>query len=133
MSRWRRESAQLTRYAGSGALNTAAGFAVIFLLMALGASPFIANIGGYLVGFILGFVVSKKFVFRSEGHFITESLRYLAAFLVCFLLNLLALRIALSALQLNGVFAQLFAAAVYTITMYLMSRWFVFSPAKQPQ
>ncbi|MBI3223145.1 MAG: GtrA family protein [Nitrosomonadales bacterium] len=133
MSRWRRESAQLTRCAGSGALNTVAGFAVIFLLMGLGASPFVANIGGYLVGFILGFVVSKKFVFRSEGHFIAESLRYLAAFLICFLLNLLALQIALSALQLNGILAQLFAAAVYTLTMYLMSRWFVFSPAKLPQ
>ena len=133
MSRWQSESAYLTRYAGSGALNTIAGFAVIFLLMALGVSPFIANIGGYLVGFLLGFVVSKKFVFRSEGHFLPESIRYLVAFLVCFLLNLLALQIALSSLHLMVMLAQLFAAGVYTSTMYLFSRWFVFATGRHPQ
>ena len=133
MSRWRSESAYLTRYAGSGALNTVAGFAVIFLLMTLGTSPFIANIGGYVVGFFLGFVVSKKFVFRSEGHFVTESIRYLAAFLVCFLLNLLALQIALSSFHLIGMLAQLLAASVYTGTMYICTRWFVFANGMHAQ
>jgi putative flippase GtrA len=129
MSRWRSESALITRYAGSGALNTVAGFAVIFALMALGFSPYIANIGGYLVGFILGFVVSKKFVFRSNGHFVTESLRYLVAFLVCFSLNLLALKLALT--RTNAVAAQIIAAVIYTGAMYLFTRWFVFSGGMQ--
>ncbi len=134
MSRCISESALLARYAGSGALNTIAGFAVIFALMALEFSPYIANIGGYLVGFVLGFVVSKKFVFRSNGHFVTESIRYLIAFLICFGLNLLALKLALS--QTNAFAAQLVAAVVYTGAMYLFTRWFVFgmqthSPEKQ--
>lgn len=127
MSRWRSESAYIGRYAGSGALNTIAGFAVIFALMALNFSPVIANIGGYLVGFILGFVVSKKFVFRSNGHFVSESIRYLVAFLICFGLNLATLQISLTIFQLNALFAQLLAAVVYTATMYLFTRWFVFS------
>ena len=127
MSRWKSESAYLGRYAGSGALNTIAGFAVIFSLMAVGLSPFVANICGYLVGFILGFVVSKKFVFRSNGHFVGESLRYLVAFLICFGLNLATLQIGLSIFHLNAMFAQLIAAAVYTGSMYLFTRWFVFS------
>src|SRR4030067_500428 len=104
-SNWRHESAYLTRYAGSGLLNTLVGFSVIFLLMALGASPYIANIGGYMVGFVLGFVVSKKFVFRSNGHFVGESMRYLAAFLICFMLNMLVLRLVLSRLDWASVFA----------------------------
>jgi len=134
MSRWRSESALLTRYAGSGALNTIAGFAVIFALMALGFSPYIANIGGYLVGFILGFVVSKKFVFRSNGHFVGESIRYLIAFLICFSLNLMALNLALT--QINAFAAQIIAAVIYTGSMYLFTRWFVFSggmPAESSQ
>lgn len=126
MSRWRSESAFLGRYAGSGALNTVAGFAVIFALMALDFSPFIANIGGYLAGFILGFVVSKKFVFCSNGHFVSESIRYLIAFLICFGLNLIALQIALTVLHMHALFAQLSAAVVYTGAMYLFTRWFVF-------
>lgn len=127
MSRWRSESAYLGRYAGSGALNTVTGFAVIFALMALDFSPFIANIGGYLVGFILGFVVSKKFVFRSNGHFVGESIRYLVAFMICFGLNLLTLQIALSKLHINALAGQLLAAVVYTASMFIFTRWFVFS------
>ncbi|OIR06741.1 GtrA-like protein [mine drainage metagenome] len=126
MSRWREESAFLTRYAGSGALNTLVGFSVIFLLMALGVSPFIANIGGYVVGFAMGFALSKKFVFRSNGHFVVESIRYLIAFLLCFALNFLVLRLTLTLLHWNVVFAQFGAAATYTLSMYLLSRWFVF-------
>lgn len=133
MSRWRNESAYLGRYAGSGALNTIAGFAVIFALMALGFSPYIANIGGYLAGFILGFVVSKKFVFRSNGHFVSESIRYLIAFLICFFLNLAALEVALTTLHMNALLAQFLAAIVYTGTMYLFTRWFVFSHGIQAQ
>jgi len=125
MSRWRNEAALLGRYAGSGALNTLAGFAVIFALMALGFSPYTANIGGYLVGFVLGFVVSKKFVFRSNGHFVGESMRYLLAFLICFGLNLIALKLALK--LTNAFAAQAIAALVYTATMFLLTRCFVFS------
>ena len=131
MSRWRSETALLGRYAGSGALNTLAGFAVIFALMALGFSPYIANIGGYLAGFILGFVVSKKFVFRSNGHFVTESIRYLLAFLVCFALNLFALKLALT--RINPFAAQIVAAVVYTGMMYLFTRYFVFSGGMQAE
>lgn len=126
MSSWRSESAYLGRYAGSGALNTIAGFSVIFLLMALGASPLLANVGGYLFGLILGFFVSKKFVFRSEGHITSEGIRYLAAFLACFVVNLLVLQFTLDVLHLDAILAQLLAAAAYTIIMYLLTRLLVF-------
>lgn len=126
MSKWQTETAYLSRYAGSGMLNTMAGFSVIFLLMALGVSPIIANIGGYLFGLILGFFLSKKLVFRSKGHMTSEGLRYLAAFLVCFILNLMVLQFALSVFHWKAIFAQLLSAATYTIMMFLLSRLLVF-------
>jgi len=126
MSKWQTESGYFGRYAGSGVLNTLVGFSAIFILMALGLSPILANIGGYLFGLILGFFLSKKLVFHSEGHVTSESLRYLAAFLVCFFLNLIVLQFALNVLRWNAVLAQFFAAAVYTIIMYLLSRLLVF-------
>jgi len=125
-TRWRTESIYLTRYAGSGVLNTLVGFSVIFALMGLGASPLMANVGGYAVGFILGFVVSKRFVFRSNGEFVDESLRYLMAFCICFMLNLLALGAILSMLDVGAAMAQIMAASVYTGSMYLLTRWYVF-------
>jgi putative flippase GtrA len=124
MSNWRAESALLSRYLGSGMLNTVAGFAVIFALMAVGVSPLWANAAGYAVGLVLGFVVTKKLVFRSNGHFVSESVRYLAAFAVCFGLNVWALQALLG--QVSAVMAQLGAAAVYTGSMYVLTRFFVF-------
>jgi len=123
---WHTEAKYLTRYAGSGVLNTLVGFAVIFLLMWLDAAPLVANIGGYAVGFVLGFIVSRRFVFRSNGHFVDESLRYLAAFSVCFMLNLLVLSLALAELAIPAVLAQVMAAATYTGSMYLLTRLYVF-------
>lgn len=126
MSNWRSESAYFARYAGSGVLNTLAGFSVIFLLMMLGASPFLANIGGYLFGLILGFFVSKKLVFRSEGQITSEGLRYLAAFLICFVMNLFVLQFTMNTLHWDATSAQLLAAATYTGIMYLLTRLLVF-------
>lgn len=94
--------------------------------MGFGASPLLANVGGYAAGFMLGFVVSKSFVFRSNGKFVDESLRYLLAFCICFMLNLLALGTALSAANMNAVAAQIMAAFIYTGSMYLLTRWYVF-------
>jgi len=123
----RREFVYLTRYSGSGALNTLLGFSVIILLMvAGGVSPYIANIGGYLTSVVLGFVVSKKFVFRSDGKFVAEGARYLAAFLISFVLNFLVLSLTLTMLHWGAIVSQLIAAAAYTVTMYVLTRWFVF-------
>ena len=126
ISDWHREAKYLTRYAGSGVVNTIAGFIVIFSAMASGFSPLVSNIAGYAVGFILGFVLSKKFVFRSNGHFVGESVRYLVAFLISFFFNLLVLHFALTFLNLHVVVSQVSAAGSYTLLMYLMTRLLVF-------
>lgn len=128
VTNFRQEAGYVGRYAGSGALNTLAGFATIFTLMGLGVSPVFSNVLGYLVGLVLGFFVSRKFVFVSQGHLTTEALRYLAAFAASFLLNLLVLRYSLEALQWNAYAAQIIAAIAYTGCMYMLTRWLVFTP-----
>lgn len=126
MSKWKSESALILRYAGSGVFNTLLGFAVICGLMLLGMSPFFANIGGYLVGFWVGFAMSKRFVFRSNGHFVLESMRYLVAFALCLTLNLLVLKLAISDAQWPALAAQVLAACTYTAAMYVMTRFYVY-------
>jgi putative flippase GtrA len=124
------EAGYISRYTGSGVINTIVGFIVIFSAMAVGFSPMISNIAGYAVGFILGFVLSKKFVFRSNGHFVMESIRYLIAFVVSFLFNLLVLRISLTYFQLHAIPSQIVAAVCYTLLMYILTRIFVFGIVK---
>jgi putative flippase GtrA len=130
MSNWRAESTYLGRHVGSGALNTLVGFAIIFILMWLGVSPYISNVAGYAVGFIFGFLLSKKFVFRSNGHYVTESIRYLIAFLISFLCNLLILHFLLT--NFNAVASQVLAAAGYTVIMYILARMYVFKIGDKP-
>jgi len=126
MSSWRNESAYLARFLSVGALNTLFGFSFIFLLMYFKISPFIANFCGYFLGLTLGFVLSKKFVFRSSGHFNKELLRYLVAFFIGFSLNFIVLWFSIRVFNGNEYFSQLLSAFVYTCSMYLLSRWFVF-------
>lgn len=126
MSRWRAEAAYVGRYIGAGGVNTLIGFAVIFLLLWLNASPLWANVGGYGVGLTLGFFASKKLVFRSKGHLTREGIRYLLAFAGAFLLNLLVLQVLIGPYGMPVVPAQVIASGSYTVAMYLLSRYVVF-------
>jgi putative flippase GtrA len=123
---WLRELGYLRRYIGSGIFNTLIGFIVIFSVMASGFSPMESNVAGYAVGFILGFSFSKKIVFRSNGHFVAEGIRYLLAFFASFILNLLVLNLAIDHLGIHPVTSQIIAATSYTTSMYLLSRLYVF-------
>jgi putative flippase GtrA len=127
---WWKEILYIVRHTGSGVINTIVGFIVIFSAMGLGFSPVASNVAGYSVGFIFGFVLSKKFVFRSNGHFVAESIRYLIAFVVSFLFNLLVLRLALNYLNFHVIASQIVAAVSYTVLMYILMRLFVFSITK---
>ena len=126
MFNWKNESGYLGRYLGSGALNTIVGFAVIFLLMAVDVSPVVANIAGYAVGLMLGFTLSRSFVFRSDGHFLSEGGRYIICFFVSFSINLLVLTYALDSLHLGRELSQILAATTYTVLMYLFSYYLIF-------
>jgi putative flippase GtrA len=125
-----KEARYVMRYLGSGVFNSIVGFSVIFIAMALGISPMLSNILGYVFGLTLAFTLSKKFVFRSNGHVATESVRFLVAFMIAFLVNLFVLHVSLVYLNLQPVISQLAAAASYTSLMYLLSRYFVFDPAR---
>ena len=131
ISNWWREAVYFIRYSGAGLVNTIVGFVVILSAMALNFSPIISNVAGYTVGFILGFVLSKKFVFRSNNHFVSESIRYLLAFVISFLINLLVLHLALNNLNFNALASQVVAAISYTVFMYLLTRFFVFNSVKK--
>lgn len=126
MSSLKSKAGYVSRYLGSGALNTIVGFTVIFLLMAIGVSPVISNVAGYAVGLLLGFMVSRSFVFRSDGHVISEGARYLICFCISFVVNLLVLTYALEALQLSKELSQIVAAATYTVLMYIFSYYLIF-------
>lgn len=129
MSRWQNEARLLARFLSSGVANTLLGFAVIFALLAMGTQPVWANIAGYATGFLLGFVLSRRFVFRSNGKFVVQSLRYLLSFALCFVLNLLVLRAGLQ--HMAAIPAQVLASAAYTLSMFFLARLWVYRNAPE--
>lgn len=128
LNNWKYEILLFRRYAGSGTINTIVGFICIFSATAIGFSPIFSNIIGYSVGLSLGFLFSKNFVFRSDGDFFVKGVRYLVAFVFCFICNFLLLQFALY-YGAHVIIAQLISTATYTTLMYLSLRLFIFNEA----
>lgn len=129
MFNWRYESDFIGRYLGSGAINTMLGFAVIFSMTALDISPYLANIAGYITGLVLGFWLSRLFVFRSNGRVNREVRRFAFAFGISWLLNFFILWFSMDTFNIQPMLAQLIAAVGYSMSMYLLGRLYVFSPS----
>jgi len=116
----------VSRFVAGGALNTAFGFAVIFLLMALGVAAVTANVSGYAIGLLLSFTVNRRFVYRAGGAIFRELLRYSGAFLSSFVINLAVLQILIRYAQVNAFVAQIIATLIYVVMMFSLCRMFVF-------
>ncbi len=124
---------QAARFGLAGVVSTAVGFAVIaFLDTGLHVTPALANAAGYLVGVPVGFALNRGYVFRHGGALGAAGLKYLAAVAIAFGLNQLVLR---GAGQLLGpgaaphLAAQLAGMATYTLTTFLLARYWVFRAA----
>jgi putative flippase GtrA len=121
----------LVRYGLVGAVNTGIGLAVILgLEFGLKASPVLANAAGYAVGFAVGFLLNRGFVFRSQAGVASAGPRYVVAVAACYGLNLLVLQglqARLPPSDLARAAAQLCAMGAYTVTLFALSRYWVFA------
>ena len=132
-----REAAMLlSRFASVGLLNTLISLGVIMALdRGLGADPQIANAAGYAVGIASGFLLSRKFVFRSAAGPSATAPKYLLTVLAGFCLNQLVLaeaRRVLGAGTLEHLLAQLCAMGSYTVSVFLVCRYWVFRTPIDP-
>lgn len=80
---------QFLRYCVVGGLNTAVTMGVIFVCKSLlGVNPYVSNALGYGAGLINSFLWNRAWVFRSQGRFRGEALRFAVGFGLCYLLQL---------------------------------------------
>ncbi|EXI73320.1 MAG TPA: GtrA family protein [Candidatus Accumulibacter phosphatis] len=121
------ESQKFARFLMVGVVNTIAGYSVILLLQyGAGLSPLAANAGGYLVGWAVSYVLSRRFVFQSKRSHSDSLPRYVIAALSCYGINAAVLHGSLTLLGLPGAAAQAVAMASYTVSFYLVNRYVVF-------
>lgn len=126
MLNWRADTALLGRYAMSGLANTAVGVSVIYALMWQGVGPYVANVAGYAAGLLFAYFNSRSYVFRFSGSHRAGILRYLAAFCLCYGLNMAVLALALQVLGWPAWLAQGAGIVTHAALMFLLSRYFVF-------
>jgi len=125
-------AALIARFGLAGLINTAVGFSVVCLLdIVLKLPPAVANAGGYAVGIAVSFVLNRVFVFRSRTSAPSAGLRFLLAAALAFALNQVVLRLVgaiLGAGVLQHLAAQALAMAVYSVSLFVLCRSWVFRP-----
>ena len=125
------ELLRVLRFGVAGVVNTLVGGATILILqLRFGVNAFLANAGGFAVGMILGFFLTRSFVFRSKDSGSGLALRYGAAVALAFGLNqgVLAGLAGMMTAPVAVALVQAAAVATYTMTLFLLSRFWVFTP-----
>jgi len=112
----------LFRYGISGICMTLIGTLIIFFFMKNGLSLLASNFLGYLITFIISFLLNKNFVFRSKKN---SFVKFSFCFFVAYSLNVLLLYFG-NYLALNPFLTQLIAIFSYSISMYFFLRTYVF-------
>lgn len=116
----------LPKFLSVGTINTLIGYAVIFGCMAAGVNPIASNVLGYSVGLLVSFVLSRAWVFGSEGKLLGDATRFVLSFIVAYSANIAVLW---TALHFNAwpPAAQILGGVFYVGVMYLLSLNWVFN------
>lgn len=76
---------QFVKYGMVGVLNTLVTLGVIFLCKSvIGINPMLSNMLGYIAGVINSFIWNKTWVFRSDGSYRREALKFVLGFALCY-------------------------------------------------
>jgi putative flippase GtrA len=121
---------QLVRFLVVGALNSALGLAVIYLLMAAGVDYRVANALGYAFGFVVSFFANRAWTFVYRGGWWPSFARWLAVSGVAYSGNLATVIGLHKGLGVDARIAQFAGIPVYTALSYLGAKRFAFAGSR---
>ena len=121
-------SAELVKFASVGVLNTIICLIIIYSLKwRLQWGDVSANLIGYVVCIVLGFVLNGRWTFGKSVLKTRHMLGYLLVVGVAYLMNLGVMLFFIRVLDVPGDYAQLIGAPVFTLTSFLLNKLLVFS------
>lgn len=121
---------QLGRFLSVGVVNALLGLLVIYAAKWYGgASDINANLFGYGVGMLVSFVLNSRWTFGFGGAWQPAFAKFIMVSLVAYAANLLTVLAAIHGAAINSYVAQALGIPVYTLTVFLASKFFVFRPA----
>ncbi|MBB4571688.1 GtrA family protein [Rhizobium leucaenae] len=119
------------RFGVVGLANTSIGLLTIYAtIYFLGSPPLAANAIGYAIGFAISFVLNRRWTFEDTLSISHVLPRYFLAAASSYILNFIAVFICLHYFNVNPYFSQLVGIALYTISMFFISKFFVFTKSQ---
>jgi hypothetical protein len=97
--------------------------------MFLGVNPILSNAIGYLVGSIVSFILNSKFTFQEKNISREIIVYFFLTLLLSYFLNYIVLNYAIN--YFNPYIAQIISGGIYTISSFLIMKFFVFSNIKR--
>lgn len=123
---------QALRFGLVGLANTAIGLLAIYAaLYFISADPAIANAIGYGVGMVVSFILNRTWTFRDSRSITNVLPRYILIAAISYLINLVVVLVGTYHFGVGPYLIQFFGIGVYTLSMFLGCRWFVFQTSRQ--
>jgi putative flippase GtrA len=86
----------------------------------------VSNTAGYIVGLVNSFIWNRSWTFKSQNNWKPEFIRFLGAFLVCFLIQLAFVNILYKYVIASADICQLCGILIYTALNFVLNKYFTF-------
>jgi putative flippase GtrA len=121
---------QLIRWLIVGVLSNAVLYAIYLLLTAWWLIPAAAMTTVYVLGVLLGFLAHRRWSFEHKGSARPAMVRYVAAYLLGYLVNLGGLEAGVRILGIRHELVQAVMIVVVAALMFLLQKHYVFADAR---
>jgi putative flippase GtrA len=117
---------QFASYVIVGLTANGFGFLCFAVLTWLGLSPEFAISIIYPIHITFAFILNKSWSFNHKGHISTTAVRYLTAYVACYVLNVAVLKFFSGYLGYSHLVVQAIAILVFALLLFLAQKYWVF-------
>jgi putative flippase GtrA len=125
--KWRTE---FIRFALTGVITNALALCGFYLLVRAGLDPLIVVSIFYVLSVSLAFVLNKQWSFSHTGDFVTSAARYIVAYVICYILNMLALDYFSKQQGYSPLIVQTVAIIIAAVLLFLAQKFWIFRSNK---
>ena len=113
---------QFIKYCFIGGFNTFIGLLFIFLLIWSGISVYLANLLGYIIGFLISYILNSRFTFFVQYSNV-RLIKFFIGVIISYLLNLITIYLILSFYPNMKYLSQILGVIVYTLSGFLINKF----------
>ncbi len=118
---------QFLRFAGAGAIGTAAQYLVLLSLVELiGAHPVAASVLGFVCGALINYAMSRRYIFSSRLPHRQALLKFLTVALIGLCLNTLIMSVGVENLRFHYLLSQIIATGLVLVWNFAGNKFWTF-------